>query len=79
MDWPLKPKDLIDVFLPSSYCKEPSKGTKRAQVNAILEDLIELTIDEKGVSVMYEDITKYCVISWSFSRSLFVVAVGVFV
>ena len=48
-------------------------------MNAILEDLIELTIDEKGVSVMYEDITKYCVISWSFSRSLFVVAVGVFV
>jgi hypothetical protein len=39
------------VFFHSSYCKEPAKGTKLAQVNAILEDLIELTIAEKGVSI----------------------------
>ncbi|CAB3983050.1 neurofibromin isoform X4 [Paramuricea clavata] len=38
----------------SRYCKEPTKGTKLAQVNAILEDLIELTIAEKGA--MYPSI-----------------------
>lgn len=38
----------------SRYCKEPSKGDKRTQVNSILEDLIELTIAEKGA--MYPSI-----------------------
>ncbi|XP_046839575.1 neurofibromin-like isoform X2 [Xenia sp. Carnegie-2017] len=38
----------------SRYCKEPSRGDKRSKVNAILEDLIELTIAEKGA--MYPSI-----------------------
>lgn len=43
--------DLFFWIVHWSYCKELSKGTKREQVNAILEDLIELTIAEKGVSM----------------------------
>ena len=43
-----------------SYCKEPSKGAKRAQVNAILEDLIELTIAEKGVCIKLHVLQQKC-------------------